>query len=54
MIDRYQALELWKSRNYRVSRRAKLRMLEEGASAENVKLKFSVQNNLLLITLEES
>jgi len=53
-MDRTQALELWKSRNYRVSSRAKLRMLEEGVSAEDVKLKFSVRNNLLLITLEES
>jgi len=53
-MDKAQALELWKSRNYRVSSRAKLRMLEEGVSAEDVKLKFSVRNNLLLITLEES
>ncbi len=53
-MDRSQALELWKSRNYRVSSRAKLRMLEEGTSAEDVKLKFTVQNELLIITLEET
>ncbi|MDI6888930.1 MAG: hypothetical protein QMC78_04460 [Methanocellales archaeon] len=52
-MDKGRALELWKSRNYRVSGRAKLRMLEEGADAE-VKLKFSVQNELLIITLGET